>query len=160
MVSETIIDINNIDLKKEVCSKKDILELNPQRYEFEQLDKVVHLDLDENIAVGVKYQKKDEFWVRGHVEGRPLMPGVLMVEMAAQLSSVLFHKKFDTKGKVFFGFAGVNNVKFRGVVDPDSEYVMTAKALRIKPRIAVIKAQGYVEGKLVFEGEVTGAVVG
>ena len=158
MVSNPLIDLSTIDLNKEIVSKEEILKLNPQRYEFEQLDKVVYLDLDNYLAVGTKKQTPDEFWTRGHVPSRPLMPGVLMIEMAAQLGSILFHKKLNTEGKAFFGFGGVNNVKFRGSVEPGSEFVMIVKAAKFRPRIATFEAQGFVDNKMVFEGEVTGLI--
>lgn len=159
MAADAIYDINKVDLRKIAIPKNEILNLNPQRYEFEQLDAVHFLDLEELIAVGSKTQQRDEFWAKGHIPGRPLMPGVMMIEMAAQLSSILFHKKFVTNGKIFFGFGGVNNVKFRGSVSPGSTYIMMAKALKMRPRIAVIQTQGYVEGKLVYEGDITGIVL-
>ncbi len=160
MVSKSLIeDWSKIDLKAEVVSKDEILKLNAQRFEFEQLDKLVYLDLENALAVGVKLQTLEEFWIKGHIPGRPLMPGVLMIEMAAQLSSIVFHKILDTQGKVFFGFGGVDKIKFRGSVEPGSEYIMVAKALKIRPRIAIFEVQGYVAGKQVFEGEVTGLAI-
>jgi 3-hydroxyacyl-[acyl-carrier-protein] dehydratase len=159
MVSQVILDLSTIDLTKVVVSKEEILSLNAQRDEFEQLDKLVYLDTEEACAVGVKHQKPTEFWTRGHIPGRPLMPGVLMIEMAAQLSSVIFHKKLNTEGKVFFGFGGVNNVKFRGSVEPGSDYYMVAKAVKFRPRIATFECQGFVNDKMVFEGEITGLVL-
>ena len=159
MVSKSIIVLSTIDLTKVAVTKEEILKLNAQRFEFEQLDKLVYLDVENCIAVGMKHQKKDEFWTRGHIPGRPIMPGVMMIEMAAQLSSVVFHKKLDTQGKVFFGFGGVNNVKFRGSVEPGQDYYMMVQSVKIRPRIAVFEAQGFVDNKLVFEGEITGLVI-
>ena len=81
-----------------------------------------------------------------------------MIEMAAQICSLIFHLKFDPEGEKFFGFAGVNNVKFRGSVEPGSDLVMVVKAKKLKTRVAVFAAQGFVDNKLVFEGEATGIV--
>jgi 3-hydroxyacyl-[acyl-carrier-protein] dehydratase len=159
MVSKPIIELDSFDLNAEVVSKEEILKLNAQREEFEQLDKLVYLDLEELTAVAVKKQTPEEFWTRGHIPGRPLMPGVLMIEMAAQLSSIVFHKKYETNGEVFFGFGGVNKVKFRGSVEPGANYVMMAKATKFRKRIAIFDVQGFVDGKMVFEGEITGVVV-
>lgn len=87
------------------------------------------------------------------------MPGVLMIEMAAQISSVIYHLKFNTGGKKFFGFGGVNKVKFRGSVAPGCDFLMIVKAKTLRSRIAVFESQGFVDGKMVFEGEVTGIVI-
>ena len=159
MVSKAIIELSTLDLNKVVVTKEEILTLNAQRFEFEQLDKVVYLDIENCTAVGMKHQQQNEFWIRGHIPGRPIMPGVMMIEMAAQLSSVVFHKKLDTKGSVFFGFGGVNNVKFRGGVEPGQDFYMIVQSVKIRPRLAIFEAQGYVENKLVFEGEITGLVI-
>jgi len=159
MVSKALVDLEKVDLNAEVVSKEEVLKLNAQRFEFEQIDKVVYLDLEEDLVVGVKIQTPEEFWVRGHIPGRPIMPGVMLIEMAAQLSSIAFHKKLETNGEKFFGFGGVNNVKFRGSAAPGSTVVMVAKAIKMRSRLAVFAAQGYVDGKMIFEGEITGAII-
>ena len=109
--------------------------------------------------MGIKTQRPEEFWTRGHIPGRPIMPGVLMIEMAAQISSLIYHLKFETAGKKFFGFGGVNNVKFRGSVEPGCDLVMVVRAKAMRSRMAVFEAQGFVDEKMVFEGEVTGIVL-
>lgn len=159
MASLPIIDPATIDTANEAVSKEEILALNAQRDEFEQVDRLISIDLEEGLAVGIKTQTRDEFWTRGHIPGRPIMPGVLMIEMAAQISSVIYHMKFNTAGKKFFGFGGVNKVKFRGSVEPGCDLLMIVKAKALRSRMAVFEAQGFVDGKMVFEGEVTGLVL-
>lgn len=159
MASAPFLDLATLDLEKVAVSKEEIFKVNPQRDEFEQLDRLIHLDLAEGLAVGIKTQTPGEFWTRGHIPGRPLMPGVLMIEMAAQVSSVIYHLKFETGGKKFFGFGGVNNVKFRGSVEPGCDLIMISRTKKLSSRIAVFETQGLVDGKLVFEGEVTGLVL-
>ena len=159
MASQPILDLATINLDDEAVSKEKILELNAQRDEFEQLDRLISLDLEQGLAVGVKQQTADEFWTRGHIPGRPIMPGVLMIEMAAQISSVIYHLKFETGGKKFFGFGGVNHVKFRGSVEPGCDLIMVVRAKALRSRMAIFEAQGFVDGKMVFEGEVTGIVI-
>ncbi len=159
MASQPILDLATINLDEVAVSKEEILNLNAQRDEFEQLDRVISIDLELGLAVGIKKQTPGEFWTRGHIPGRPIMPGVLMIEMAAQLSSVMYHLKFNTAGKKFFGFGGVNNVKFRGSVEPGCDFLMIARAKKLRSRIAVFETQGFVDGKMVFEGDVTGIVV-
>lgn len=82
-----------------------------------------------------------------------------MIEMAAQISSLIYHLKTESNGEKFFGFGGVNNVKFRGSVEPGDDLVMVVKAKAIRSRMAVFEAQGFVGAKMVFEGEVTGIVL-
>ncbi|MEM9018043.1 MAG: 3-hydroxyacyl-ACP dehydratase FabZ family protein [Verrucomicrobiota bacterium] len=159
MASEPILDPTSLDPSSVAFSKEEVLGLNRQRDEFEQLDKLIHLDVEDGLAVGYKHQSPEEFWTRGHIPGRPLMPGVLMIEMAAQVSSLIFHLKFDPEGEKFFGFAGVDKVKFRGGVEPGDDLIMVVKATRLRSRMASFEAQGFVGEKFVFEGEVTGIVL-
>ena len=159
MASQPILDPATINTEDVAVTKDEILALNAQRDEFEQVDKLISIDLEEGLAVGIKTQKSDEFWTRGHIPGRPIMPGVLMIEMAAQISSVIYHLKFETGGKKFFGFGGVNNVKFRGSVEPGADLIMIVKAKKLRSRMAIFDSQGFVDGKMVFEGEVTGIVI-
>ena len=159
MASEPFLDLATLNLNDVAVSKEEIFKVNPQRDEFEQLDRIILIDLEAGIAVGIKTQTPEEFWTRGHIPGRPLMPGVLMIEMAAQISSVIYHLKFETGGKKFFGFGGVNNVKFRGSVEPRDDLIMVVRAKALRSRMAIFEAQGFVDGKMVFEGEVTGLVL-
>lgn len=159
MASIPIHDPGSVDTACAVISKEEILSLNPQRYEFEQIDSVLHLDIDTGVAVACKQQKPGEFWVRGHIPGRPLMPGVLMIEMAAQLCSILYHKKVGSDGKKFFGFGGVDQVKFRGSIKPGDTLIMMARAKNLHSRIAVFDSQGFANGKMVFEGVITGVII-
>lgn len=159
MASQPIVDPATILTDRVAVTKEEILALNPQREEFEQIDRLLTLDLEEGLAVGIKTQRPDEFWTRGHIPGRPIMPGVLMIEMAAQISSVIYHLKFETGGSKFFGFGGVNQVKFRGAVAPGDDLIMVVKTKTLRSRMAIFEAQGFVDGKMVFEGEVTGVVV-
>ncbi len=160
MASAPILDPKTIDTAATAVTKEAILAMNAQREEFEQVDRLISLDLESGLAVGIKRQRPDEFWTRGHIPGRPLMPGVLMIEMAAQISSVIYHLKFETGGKKFFGFGGVNDVKFRGTVEPGQDLLMVVRAKALKSRMAIFEAQGFVDGRMVFEGEVSGIVIG
>lgn len=159
MASQPILDPATLDHSSVAFTKEQVLNLNRQRDEFEQLDKLILLDVEAGLAVGIKHQSPDEFWTSGHIPGRPLMPGVLMIEMAAQVSSLIFHMKFDPEGEKFFGFAGVNKVKFRGGVVPGDDLVMVVKATKLRSRMASFDAQGFVDDKFVFEGEITGIVL-
>ncbi len=159
MASPPILDPATLLAENVAVSKEEILALNAQRDEFEQVDRLILIDLEKGLAVGIKTQRPDEFWTRGHIPGRPIMPGVLMIEMAAQISSVMYHLKFETGGKKFFGFGGVNHVKFRGSVEPGDDLLMVVRAKSLRSRIAIFEAQGFVDGKMVFEGEVTGIVI-
>ena len=81
---------------------------------MEQLDAVIWQH--EGSILGRKDVREDEFWVPGHIPGRPLLPGVVMLEAAAQLSS--FHTATYVGWEGFIGFGGLEDVKFRAAVKP------------------------------------------
>jgi 3-hydroxyacyl-[acyl-carrier-protein] dehydratase len=149
-----LFDLSGVDLDRIVADKNDIRRVNPQRYEFEQLDGVVYCDLQQRIILGLRDVKPDEWWARGHLPERPLFPGVLMIEAAAQLAGY-FTKKLLGDPR-FIGFGGVDKVKFREVVVPPARMYILAKAVDLRPRRTICDVQELVNGRLVFEGRVTG----
>src|SRR5437588_12774509 len=80
-------DPASLDLDKIVADLEAIRQVNPQRFDMEQLTAIVYVDREQHVIAGYKDVKPDEFWVRGHMPDYPLMPGVLMCEAAAQLCS-------------------------------------------------------------------------
>lgn len=159
MPANAIVDLKSLNLDEVVIPKEEILKYNPQRYEFEQVDSIIKLDLEEDIIVGMKEQKDEDFWTRGHIPGRPLMPGVLMIEMAAQVCSILYLKKMGASDDKFFGFGGVDKVKFRSEVKPGDKLVMCIKSIAIRKRMARFDAQAFVGDSMVFQGEITGVII-
>ena len=154
MPPKSFVDLDSIDFDTLVADQEAIRECNKQRYEMEHLNGVVHLDLEEGVCVGYKDVTDDEFWVRGHIPGRPLLPGVIMCEAAAQLCSYFYVEATETER--FLGFAGMRDVKFRRAVEPAARLVLVAKATRISPRRSEFDCQGFVDGKLVFEAGIIG----
>lgn len=154
MPPSLLFDLTRIDLDKIAVPKDEIQRFNPQRFEFEQLDAIVHYDFEERIMVGLRDIKEDEWWARGHIPGRPIFPGVLMIEAAAQLAGY-FGKQLLGETR-FMGFGGVDNVKFRDSIVPPARMYILAKALEVRPRRVICDVQGVVGDRLVFEGQVTG----
>ncbi len=154
MPPKPLIDLDEIDFSRVEAGPDEIRRHNPQRHEMEQLDRICHLDLDEGTIVGLKDVGEEEFWVRGHIPGRPLLPGVLMCEAAAQLCSYYFNEAMESEK--FLAFGGLNDVKFRRPVAPGSRLVLVAKADRLSLRRATFRCQGFVDGKMVFQGTVIG----
>ncbi|HHT9129192.1 MAG TPA: 3-hydroxyacyl-ACP dehydratase FabZ family protein [Candidatus Wujingus californicus] len=157
MPQDILIDLNNIDLNKPIIDIEGIRAVVPHRYEMEQLSGIIKYSIEEGIIVGYKDVSNNEFWIRGHVPGRPIMPGVMMLEAAAQLCT--YYYKQTTKDERFLGFGGVDKVKFRGKVVPGDKLIIIAKNKELRSRRAVFDTQGVVDGKLVFEGIVIGMVV-
>lgn len=151
-------DIASLDLDATYADLAQIQAVNPQRYEFQLLDRVIHMDKETRLFAGFTEVKEGDWWARGHVPGRPLFPGVLMIEAAAQLCSFVWHDALETEGR-FLGFAAVDDVKYRGAVQAPCRFVMIGHCTKLTLRRTVANTQGYVDGKMVFEGTVTGMPV-
>lgn len=154
MPPQFLFDISKIDLKKVIFDKEGIRNVNPHRFEFEMLDGIVWADTETNRVLGYKDLRADEFWVRGHIPGRPLFPGVLQIEAAAQLAS--FYTKQFKKWQGFIGFGGVTNVKFRGQIVPGQRLILLAEQTWERRNMINSRVQGIVDGQLVFEAEILG----
>ncbi|MEX0711625.1 MAG: 3-hydroxyacyl-ACP dehydratase FabZ family protein [Pirellulales bacterium] len=151
-----IVDFSEYDLDHVVAGAEEIRRYNPQRFEMEQLTAVVHVDPQRKLGVGYKDVRPDEFWVRGHMPGAALMPGVLMCEVAAQLCSYL-SLKFDLLGAEVLGLGGLDEVRFRDPVLPGDRLVMVAQLTKARRGgMVVSRFQGFVHESLVCEGQIKG----
>jgi 3-hydroxyacyl-[acyl-carrier-protein] dehydratase len=156
MPPELHFDPASFDLNRVVADRVAIRNVIPQRFEMEQLDGIVHVDSTEHVIVGYKDVKADEFWVRGHMPGNPLLPGVLMCEAAAQLCSYyVVSIGLVDEGK-FIAFGGLENVRFRKEVRPGDRLVLVGKGLRLIRRQTLFNVQGFVGATMVFHADVLG----
>lgn len=149
------VDLASIDLTKVVADQEGIRKVNLQRFEMEHLTAIVHVDPAQHIFIGYKDVRPDEFWVRGHMPGYPLLPGALMVEAAAQLCSYYMTAQGVCQ-RGFVGFGGLENVRFRGTVRPGDRLVLVAKGTRVSSRQTICNVQGFVGTTMVFHGDVIG----
>jgi len=153
---ELIIDLSEIDLSRQVAGIDEIRKYNPQRFEMEQLTAIVLEDTERNICVGYKDISRDEFWIRGHMPGMPLMPGVIMCEAAAQLSSY-YVQKYDLLKATMVGFGGMEDIRFRAPVVPGDRLVIACALIKVRPRrMLMCRFQGFVRNELVVEGTIKG----
>lgn len=153
---EPLIDPASIDMDRPIAGLEEIRKYNPQRHEMEHLSAILIEDLDTKLCVGYKDVTHGEFWVRGHMPGMPLMPGVIMLEAAAQLSSY-FVQKYDMLEAKMIGFGGADDVRFREPVIPGDRLLIACKLLRARPRrMMVCRFEGYVRNRLVVDGSIKG----
>ncbi|WP_153557217.1 3-hydroxyacyl-ACP dehydratase FabZ family protein [Roseimaritima sediminicola] len=153
---EFIIDPATLDFDAPIAGIEDIRKYNPQRYEMEQLSAILCERREEQACAAYRLLSEDEFWVRGHMPGMPLMPGVMILEASAQLASY-FTQKYDLLGAAMVGFGGLDDVRFRGVVTPGDRLVVMVRLDRVRRgRMIVASFQGVVEGQLIAEGVLRG----
>jgi 3-hydroxyacyl-[acyl-carrier-protein] dehydratase len=154
MPPQFIFDLTGIDLNRVAFDQEAIRACNPQRGDMEMLNAIVHVNPEKGELIGYKDVRPDEFWVEGHIPGRPLFPGVLMIEAGAQLASFYTRKFLKLQG--FIGFGSADKVKFRGQVLPGSRLYLLGKQTSYRHHRVGCDIQGIVDGNLVFEAQVTG----
>lgn len=130
----------------------EIKEILPHRYPFLLVDKIVEMEPGVKI-VGVKNVTANEEFFKGHFPGRPIMPGVLIIEAMAQTGGVLLLSQEKNKGKLVY-FMGIDKVRFRKPVVPGDQLVMEIKPLRVRERMGKVYGEAFVEGEKVAEAEV------
>jgi len=149
------LDPAGLDLNRVVADQEAIRRVNLQRFELEQLNAIVYIDPTQHLIVGYKDVRPDEFWVRGHMPGYPLLPGILMCEAAAQLCSYYTASQSVVQGD-FIGFGGMDNVHFRSPVRPGERLVLVGKALKLHRRQTLFNCQGFVGTTMVFDADILG----
>ncbi len=159
MPTTPLVDFDTLDLSRTVVPMDEVRTVCKQRGQFEMLDGVLHFDLASDLIVGFKDVRSDDWWVPYHIPGRPVFPGALMIEGAAQLCTYHFiHRRPDLEG-AFVGFGGLDRTRFRASVEPDCRLILAGRCSRIRSRMFTYAVQGFVDRRLVFESDVMGVVV-
>ena len=157
MPPQLLYDISKLDLSRDIFDQEAIRACNPQRGDMEHLNGIVYSLPDEGKIIGYKDVRADEFWVPGHIPGRPLLPGVLMIEAGAQLASFYTRKYIGWKG--FIGFGGADEIRFRAPVSPGCRLYIVGLKVWERHRRVCCKVQGVVNGAMVFEASILGTEV-
>ena len=143
---------------KTILTLEEIQKLLPHRYPFALVDRIIEYVPGER-AIGIKNVTFNEPHFQGHFPGRPIMPGVLIVEAMAQVGGVVLTQLPEVEGGLFV-FAGMDKVRFRRQVIPGDQLVMTVELLCIKRRrFGKMQARAEVDGQLASEGELLFSLV-
>jgi UDP-3-O-[3-hydroxymyristoyl] N-acetylglucosamine deacetylase/3-hydroxyacyl-[acyl-carrier-protein] dehydratase len=147
-------------VKKEgvVFDTDAIRRILPHRYPFLLVDKIIDFKLDERI-VGVKNVTGNEPFFQGHFPGRPVMPGVLIVEAMAQTGGILVLNGIDNPDAKLLYFMGFNNAKFRRPVVPGDQLILEVSLVSRRSKSFVGAGKAYVDGYLVAEAEMMVAIM-
>jgi 3-hydroxyacyl-[acyl-carrier-protein] dehydratase len=136
--------------------RAEIEAILPHREPFLLIDEVVELELGVR-AVARKTVRADEWYLAGHFPGRPIMPGVLIVEAMAQTGAVAVLSEEENRGRLAL-FAGIDDVRFKRLVQPGDELELTCVLERIRGPIGKGRATAHVDGELAARGTLTFAV--
>jgi 3-hydroxyacyl-[acyl-carrier-protein] dehydratase len=147
-------DFSQIDVNRVIYSREEIYAILPQQFEFRQLDAICHHDPQTRFAAARREVRSEEWWVRGHIPGQPIFPGILMLESVAQLSAFTCKYVDGFRGMIAFG--GVENCKFRAAVTPPATLLLVCREIENRSRRIVCETQALQGDTLVFEAVITG----
>lgn len=159
MPSTPLIDPTTLDFTQLAAGRTQIDARLKQRGRFSLVDGVLAQKPDSKVIVGFKELHADDWWTTDHIPGRPIFPGVLMIEGAAQLCSFDYLVQHHEGEDVFLGFGGTNETRFRGLVVPPGRLVFAGEVRRVRKTLFTYYAQAFYADELVFESEIMGVVV-
>jgi 3-hydroxyacyl-[acyl-carrier-protein] dehydratase len=140
-----------------VMDSMEIQSILPHRYPFLLVDRIRELDPERRI-VGIKNVSINEPFFQGHFPGRPVMPGVLILEALAQVGGVLAFKSLGSVGRPVVYLTGIDGAKFRKPVVPGDILRLEVDVLKKRPPFWKMQGRAFVEADLVCEAEVTAMV--
>jgi 3-hydroxyacyl-[acyl-carrier-protein] dehydratase len=127
----------------------DIMRILPHRYPFLLVDRVVELEPGRR-AVGIKQVSANEPQFTGHFPGRPIMPGVLMVEALAQAAGIAVLSLDEYRGKLGL-FAGIDDCRFKRMVVPGDTLRLEVTVEKLRGMFGRVRAVASVEGEVAVE---------
>jgi UDP-3-O-[3-hydroxymyristoyl] N-acetylglucosamine deacetylase/3-hydroxyacyl-[acyl-carrier-protein] dehydratase len=137
--------------EQEELDREAIMKILPHRDPFLFVDRIISLEKGKR-AVGIKNVTINDYFFKGHFPGRPVMPGVLIVETMAQVGGVMMLSPEENRGKIAY-FMSIDNAKFRKPVVPGDQLVLEVEAGKIKSRTGLVHARALVDGKVVAEAD-------
>ena len=130
----------------------EILKLLPHNFPFLLVDRIIEFEAEKRI-IGIKNVTFNEPFFPGHFPGKPIMPGVLIVEALAQAAGILAFKSYPgLKGDV--RFIGIDNARFRRPVTPGDQLKLVLEVIKHRREIWVFKGEAFVDDKLVAEAQI------
>ena len=140
---------------------KDIIKILPHRHPFLFVDMITELEVGERV-VGIKNVTINEYFFTGHFPGKPIMPGVLVIEAMAQVGGILARlsepESMTNKGENAIYFVAIDKVRFRKPIFPGDQIIFELTALRKGSRIWKMKGKAMVNKEMAAEAELMAAL--
>ncbi len=137
---------------------QEIMNHIPHRYPFILIDRILELEPNKRVK-GLKNVSMNEPFFQGHFPGKPIMPGVLILEAMAQTSGVLAIASLSQgKEGALMYFMGLDQVKFRKMVVPGDQLVMELEVLKQRAKIMKLAGVAKVDGKIVAEAQLMATI--
>jgi 3-hydroxyacyl-[acyl-carrier-protein] dehydratase len=139
-------DFSNYDVRR-------VMAVLPHRYPMLLVDRVEQIVLDERIHA-IKAVSMNEGFFQGHFPGRPIMPGVMIIEALAQAAGVLAMESLDLagSGKLVY-FMAIDNAKFRAPVEPGCLLNLHVEFLQKRPRVCKFAGKAMIGDQVAAEAE-------
>jgi len=156
--TQPLFSLEEIDLTATYAGADAIERIIPHRGQMRLLDRVIWIAPDAKRAVGVREVRDTEFWVPGHFPGKPMFPGVLMVESGAQLA--VYQWNFHKPIPELAAFLRIENCAFRRSVDPGQDLILLCEVIKQGKRRFITDLQGIVDDQVAFEARISGMSLG
>ena len=140
---------------------KDIIKILPHRHPFLFVDMITELEVGERV-VGIKNVTINEYFFTGHFPGKPIMPGVLVIEAMAQVGGILAKlsqpESMTNKGDSAIYFVAMDKVRFRKPIFPGDQIIFELTAMRKGSRIWKMRGKAMVNKEIAAEAELVAAL--
>jgi 3-hydroxyacyl-[acyl-carrier-protein] dehydratase len=136
---------------------EEIQKIIPHRYPFLLVDRILEMEPGKR-AKGVKNVTANEPFFQGHFPGKPIMPGVLIVEALAQVGACAILSSEENKGKLAL-FAGIDEMRFKRQVVPGDVLTLEVEVIKLKGPVGKGRARATVNGETAAEGILMFALV-
>ena len=132
---------------------QEILKHLPQRYPILMIDRVLQCEPGKRI-VALKNVSANEPYFQGHFPGRPIMPGVLILEAMAQAAGLIFASSPNRPDNVIYYYAGIDDARFKRPVRPGDQLELDVTLERLLRRVGKFSCVARVGGDVVAEATI------